>query len=93
MICWPFFADQQTNCKNCCDEWEVGMEIGGDVRREEIEKVIRELMDGEKGKKMREKADEWGRLAEAATEHERGSSVVNFEKVVKVLLDRDQRNK
>ena len=59
----------------------------------EIEKVIRELMDGEKGKKMREKADEWGRLAEAATEHERGSSVVNFEKVVKVLLDRDQRNK
>ncbi|XP_024008649.1 UDP-glycosyltransferase 85A2 [Eutrema salsugineum] len=86
MVCWPFFADQQTNCKFCCDEWEVGMEIGGDVRREEIEKVIRELMDGEKGKKMRDKAEEWRRLAEEATEHEHGSSVVNFETVVKVLL-------
>uniref|UniRef100_A0A1J3FIX4 Glycosyltransferase n=1 Tax=Noccaea caerulescens TaxID=107243 RepID=A0A1J3FIX4_NOCCA len=87
MVCWPFFADQQTNCKFCCDEWEVGMEIGGDVRREEIETVIRELMDGEKGKKMRAKAEEWGRLAEEATGHERGSSVVNFEEVVsKVLL-------
>nr|VDD37106.1 unnamed protein product [Brassica oleracea] len=88
MICWPFFADQQTNCKNCCDEWEVGMEIGGDVRREEIEKVIRELMDGEKGKKMREKADEeWRRLAEKATENKYGSSVINFETVVsKVVL-------
>ncbi|CAH2033614.1 unnamed protein product [Thlaspi arvense] len=86
MVCWPFFADQQTNCKFCCDEWEVGMEIGGDVTREEVEAVIRELMDGEKGKKMREKAEEWRRLAEEATEHKHGSSVVNFETVVKVLL-------
>ncbi|KAH0878236.1 hypothetical protein HID58_065630, partial [Brassica napus] len=29
MICWPFFAEQPTNCKFCCDEWGVGMEIGG----------------------------------------------------------------
>lgn len=33
MVCWPFFAEQQTNCKFCCEEWEVGMETGGDVRR------------------------------------------------------------
>nr|VDD43281.1 unnamed protein product [Brassica oleracea] len=57
MVCWPFFAEQQTNCKYCCDEWEVGMEIGGDVKREEIHTVVRELMDGEKGKKMRDKAE------------------------------------
>ncbi|CAN8312928.1 unnamed protein product [Cochlearia groenlandica] len=87
MVCWPFFAEQQTNCKYCCDEWGIGIEIGGDVNREDVEAVVRELMDGEKGKKMREKAEEWRRLAEEATEHEHGSSVVNFDKVVsKVLL-------
>ncbi|KAL1224496.1 UDP-glycosyltransferase 85A3 [Cardamine amara subsp. amara] len=87
MVCWPFFAEQQTNCKFCCDEWEVGMEIGGDVKRDEVEAVVRELMDGEKGKKMREKAEEWRRLAKEATEHESGSSVMNFETVLnKVLL-------
>ncbi|CAN8291911.1 unnamed protein product [Cochlearia groenlandica] len=86
MVCWPFFADQQTNCKFCCEDWEVGMEIGGDVKREEIETVIRELMDGEKGKKMRDKAVEWKRLSKEATKHKDGSSVVNFETVVKVLL-------
>lgn len=69
------------------------MEIGGDVRREEIEKVIRELMDGEKGKKMREKVDEWGCLVEVVIEYECGFLVVNFEKVVKVFLDREGLNK
>ncbi|KAG7597939.1 UDP-glucuronosyl/UDP-glucosyltransferase [Arabidopsis suecica] len=87
MVCWPFFAEQQTNCKFSCDEWEVGIEIGGDVKREEVEAVVRELMDGKKGKKMREKAEEWRRLAEKATELPCGSSVINFETIVnKVLL-------
>ncbi|KAG7578880.1 UDP-glucuronosyl/UDP-glucosyltransferase [Arabidopsis thaliana x Arabidopsis arenosa] len=87
MVCLPFFAEQQTNSKFCCDEWEVGMEIGGDVRREEIETVVKELIDGEKGKKMREKAEEWRRLAKEATDHKHGSSIVNLETVLsKVLL-------
>lgn len=89
MVCWPFFAEQQTNCKFCRDEWEVGMEIGGDVRREEVDAVVRELMDGEKGKKMREKAEKWRCLAEGATEPKRGSSELNFQMFVdKVLLGR-----
>ncbi|KAG2321001.1 hypothetical protein Bca52824_014214 [Brassica carinata] len=91
MVCWPFFAEQQTNAKFCCDEWGVGMEIGEDVKREEIEAVVRELMDGEKGKKLREKAEEWRRLAEKATEDPCGSSVVNFETVV-ILLGKKLRD-
>ncbi|XP_010521179.1 PREDICTED: UDP-glycosyltransferase 85A3-like [Tarenaya hassleriana] len=87
MICWPFFADQPTNCKFCCDEWAVGKEIGGDVKREEVEAVVRELMEGEMGKKMREKVKEWRRLAVAATATPSGSSFANLETVVdKVLL-------
>ncbi|XXG76445.1 hypothetical protein AAC387_Pa08g0793 [Persea americana] len=27
MLCWPFFADQNTNCRYACNEWRVGIEI------------------------------------------------------------------
>lgn len=66
VICWPFFAEQQTNCRYSCVEWEMGMEIDNDVKRDEVELLVRELMDGEKGEKMRNKALEWKNKAEAA---------------------------
>jgi UDP:flavonoid glycosyltransferase YjiC (YdhE family) len=85
MICWPFFADQQMNCKYACTEWEVGLEIGRDVKRDEVEKVVRELMGGEKGKKMTSKAMEWRELAEKATGLD-GSSTENLNNLVNKLL-------
>lgn len=33
MICWPFFAEQLTNCAYAYAEWRVGMQIDGDVKR------------------------------------------------------------
>ncbi|KAH7833557.1 hypothetical protein Vadar_007536 [Vaccinium darrowii] len=86
MICLPFFTDQQTNCRYICREWEVGMEIGGDVKRDEVEQVVRKVMGGEKGKKMKEKAMEWKRLAEKATRSD-GSSTLNLNMLVKKVLD------
>ncbi|CAH8314398.1 unnamed protein product [Eruca vesicaria subsp. sativa] len=86
MLCWPFFAEQQLNCKFCCDEWEIGVVISGEVKRKEVEAVVRELMDGDKGKKMRDKVEEWRHLAEEATEGKHGSSKLNFELVVNKLL-------
>ncbi|KAK2972533.1 hypothetical protein RJ640_006599, partial [Escallonia rubra] len=44
MICWPFFADQQTNCWHCCNKWGIGMEIDNDVKRNEVERLVRELL-------------------------------------------------
>ncbi|THG13617.1 hypothetical protein TEA_024053 [Camellia sinensis var. sinensis] len=88
MMCWPFFADQQTNCRYTCTEWEVGMEIDNNVKREEVEKLVRELMEREKGKKMKSKAMEWKKLAEKATTPV-GSSTLNLDKVVNVLLSRN----
>ncbi|KAG5250993.1 UDP-glucuronosyltransferase family protein [Salix suchowensis] len=55
MICWPFFAEQQTNCRYCCTEWGVGMEINSVVERGEVESLVRELMGGEKGREMKGK--------------------------------------
>ncbi|XP_050379503.1 7-deoxyloganetin glucosyltransferase-like [Argentina anserina] len=85
MLCWPYFADQQTNCWSACNEWGIGMEISTDVKRDEVEKLVRELMQGEKGKKMKNKALEWKKLAEEATAPH-GSSSKNLENLVNQVL-------
>lgn len=36
MICWPYFGDQQTNCRNVCNEWGMEMEIDNEVKRDRL---------------------------------------------------------
>ena len=84
-LCWPFFAEQQTNCRYLCTKWGMGMEIDNNVRRDEVERIIRELMEGEKGKELRRRAKEWKECAWKASERG-GGSFVNFERVVKEVL-------
>ncbi|KAL6184725.1 hypothetical protein ACLB2K_046125 [Fragaria x ananassa] len=86
MICWPFFAEQQTNCRFCCKEWGIGMEIEGDPKRDYVEGLVRKLMDGEEGKEMKKKALEWKRLAMEAATGPKGSSFVNLDKMVNQVL-------
>ncbi|KAH7524369.1 hypothetical protein FEM48_Zijuj06G0112000 [Ziziphus jujuba var. spinosa] len=43
-----------------------GMEVDGNAKRDEIERTVRELMLGEKGKEMRKKATELKKMAEEA---------------------------
>ncbi|XP_077224300.1 7-deoxyloganetin glucosyltransferase-like [Tasmannia lanceolata] len=85
MLCWPFFAEQQMNCRFACTEWGIGMEIDTDVKREEVESLVRELMEGEKGKVMRKKAGEWKESAEKAT-ISGGSSYMNMERLINEIL-------
>ncbi|RWR79288.1 7-deoxyloganetin glucosyltransferase [Cinnamomum micranthum f. kanehirae] len=46
IICWPFFAEQQTKCRYACTEWGIGMEIDSNVKRDEVEGLVREMMEG-----------------------------------------------
>ena len=85
IICWPFFAEQQTNCRYACTTWEIGVEVNEDVKRDEIEALVKEMMEGEKGKAMRQKASEWKKKAMEATDIE-GSSYKNFERLIKEAL-------
>ncbi|KAK3423549.1 hypothetical protein EUGRSUZ_F00351 [Eucalyptus grandis] len=86
VVCWPFFAEQQMNCRYSCQEWGIGMEIDGDVKRDEVERQVRELMEGERGKEMKRKAMEWKEMAREATRPS-GSSCLNLDEVIdKVLL-------
>ncbi|KAK9110727.1 hypothetical protein Sjap_018787 [Stephania japonica] len=87
MICWPFFAEQQTNCRFVCSDWANGIEIESDVRRDGVERKVREMMKGERGKVLREKALEWREKARVAVKPG-GSSYINFNYLInEVLLD------
>ncbi|KAJ4828770.1 hypothetical protein Tsubulata_045221 [Turnera subulata] len=81
LLCWPFLGDQPMNCRYSCREWGIGMEIDREVDRNNIEKLVRELMEGEEGKKLKSKVMEWKKLAEEATSPD-GSSSINLDKLM-----------
>ncbi|KAL7595692.1 hypothetical protein Lser_V15G30797 [Lactuca serriola] len=85
MICWPYLGDQQTNCWSCCNKWEVAMEIDNDVKREEVAKLVIELMNGERGNELRKNAIDLKNKAEKACASPFGSSIVNLDKVIQLL--------
>ncbi|TXG52772.1 hypothetical protein EZV62_021941 [Acer yangbiense] len=86
MLCWPFFAEQQTNSWFCQNKWGIGFEIDSNSNRDEIERSVRELMEGEKGKQIKKTAMEWRLLAEKAVIAPNGSSKLNLEKMIKEVL-------
>ncbi|KAF8021260.1 hypothetical protein BT93_G1630 [Corymbia citriodora subsp. variegata] len=85
MICWPFFADQRSNCTYACSKWEIGLELSSVVKREEVERLAKELMEGDKGKQMKERITEWNILAQEATDSN-GSSSIEFDNLLNDLL-------
>ncbi|PIA50553.1 hypothetical protein AQUCO_01200022v1 [Aquilegia coerulea] len=88
IIGWPFFGDQQTNCWNACVHWGIGTEIDKNVKRDEVERLVRDLMEGEKGKEMKRKMLEWKICAQESM-NPGGSSYANLDKVIReVLLDK-----
>ncbi|KAG0513842.1 hypothetical protein BDA96_10G138100 [Sorghum bicolor] len=90
MISWPFFAEQQTNCRYKRTEWGVGMEIGGEVRRDEVAAILKEAMHGEKGREMRRRAEEWKEKAAMAA-LPGGPAETNLDRVIQtVLLSKNQ---
>nr|AYC63483.1 UDP-glycosyltransferase [Scoparia dulcis] len=85
MICWPFFAEQQTNCRYACRDWEMGLEIEGEVQREKVADLVKVMMEGEKGKELRKKALQWKDKAQAAAKPG-GSSHHNLEFLINEFL-------
>lgn len=85
MLCWPFFAEQQTNCRYVCVEWEMGLEVDHDVKRDEIEALLRSAIEGEKWKEMKGKALQWKKKAEE-TIRIGGSSYNDFDRFVNDVM-------
>ncbi|KAG4954333.1 hypothetical protein JHK87_039927 [Glycine soja] len=78
-------ANQPRNCRYIYNEWEIGIEIDTNVKREEVEKLVNDLMAGEKGKKTRQKIVELKKKAEEATTPN-GCSFMNLDKFIKEVL-------
>ncbi|KAH0690479.1 hypothetical protein KY289_017837 [Solanum tuberosum] len=80
ILALPFMAEQHVNTRMVTEEIGVGLRImprngsvRGFVEAEEVEKMVRELMEGEKGEMVRKKVKELGENAEEAMK-EGGSS-------------------
>jgi hypothetical protein len=85
MLSWPFFSEQQTNCRYKCTEWGIGMEIGGEVKRVELAEMIQEVMEGEKGHEMRKRSAEWKEKA-VRTTLAGGPAEANLDAVISDVL-------
>ncbi|XP_059303815.1 UDP-glycosyltransferase 90A1-like [Lycium ferocissimum] len=80
ILALPFMAEQHLNARMVTEEIGVGLRImprngsvRGFVEAEEVEKMVRELMEGEKGERVRKKVKEVGENAMEAMK-EGGSS-------------------
>ncbi|XP_058222884.1 7-deoxyloganetin glucosyltransferase-like [Rhododendron vialii] len=62
MIGLYFGHDDQETCRYSCNRWRIGMKINEHMEREEVESLVRELMEGGVGKAMKRKAMEWEKL-------------------------------
>ncbi|KAK8648049.1 hypothetical protein V6N13_128811 [Hibiscus sabdariffa] len=85
MLCLPNFGDQQTNTWLACTKLGIGMGIDEDIKRDQVEMLVRELMEGEKGIEMKAKAIEWKEKAKKASGAD-GSSSQNLDKLLTDIL-------
>ena len=65
------------------------MEIDYDIKREEVEKIVTELLEADRGKKRKKKAMEWKKLDEEATSPLCSPSINLNDLVSEVLLSKD----
>ncbi|XP_011079130.1 UDP-glycosyltransferase 74E1-like [Sesamum indicum] len=84
----PQWTDQSTNAKFVTEVWGTGIRAQADeeglVRREEIVRCVKNVMEGEEGKVVSTNAAKWSSIARAAVD-EGGSSDRNIEEFVRAL--------
>eukprot|EP01018_Ginkgo_biloba_P036017 Gb_08878 [translate_table: standard] len=91
MIGWPEFADQYHNCSFAKEIWKIGTDLGHEeeilVKKEEVEKVVRAVMQGSEGNELRKSAVELKVYSTKAVT-EGGSSFRNIDKFVEDMKGR-----
>ncbi|GKA62127.1 hypothetical protein Tco_0761646, partial [Tanacetum coccineum] len=80
-----------------CKEWEVGMEIGANVNRDDVEKLARELMDRIKGKRLRKTYIEWktkSKIVDLESQKDENTTPINADKTIATTCaDKDPKKK
>jgi pathogen-inducible salicylic acid glucosyltransferase len=81
VVAMPHWSDQPTNAKYVQDVWRVGVRVrpesDGVVARKEVERCVREVMEGESCKEFRLKALGWSKKAKKAINNG-GTSDINI---------------
>ncbi|TQD81747.1 hypothetical protein C1H46_032681 [Malus baccata] len=95
ILAWPMMADQPINAKFVVEEVKVGLRVEtcdgspkGFVKSEGLEKMVKELMEGEKGEEARREAKKLAEVARKAVS-EGGSSWSTLQ----LLIDETTCNK
>ncbi|KAI0507946.1 hypothetical protein KFK09_014074 [Dendrobium nobile] len=90
MIAWPLYAEQRMNAVLLVEGVKVALKakvgVNGVVRRQEVAKVVKELMEGEEGKVVRRRMQEMKEEAARAVGKE-GSSYKAIYEIVSLLED------
>lgn len=89
ILCWPDIADQMVNRRLLVDDWKIGLEFKeGEEERllgsEEIERVVKILLQSEEGNKMRKKAGQVKSVMQSVV-RKGGSSFSNVEAFMECL--------
>ncbi|KAF7136369.1 hypothetical protein RHSIM_Rhsim08G0056400 [Rhododendron simsii] len=91
ILAWPMMAEQHVNARMVVEEIKVGLRVEtingsvrGFVKSEGLEKMVRELMEGEMGKEARKKVEGFGEMAKKAVE-EGGSSWQTLNQLINEL--------
>ncbi|XVF65873.1 hypothetical protein PTKIN_Ptkin09bG0286000 [Pterospermum kingtungense] len=96
MVAMPQWTDQPTNAKFVEDIWKMGVRVKADndgiVNRGQIESCIRQVMEGERGREMKENTKKWRELAVKAMS-KGGSSDKNIDEFVSKLTDKNLADK
>ncbi|KAK8976899.1 hypothetical protein V6N11_019573 [Hibiscus sabdariffa] len=92
MVAVPQWTDQPTNAKFIVDLWRVGIraEVDGKgiIREEEIERCIREIMEGDGSEDIKRNALKWKKVTMEAVS-EGGSSDTNITEFIAELTAKD----
>ncbi|KAG9440932.1 hypothetical protein H6P81_021097 [Aristolochia fimbriata] len=88
IIAWPLYAEQKSNASTLAEELGVAVKVvrrpGGEcVGREEVERVVRLMMEGEEGKAMKTRMKELGKKVLSGLD-EGGSSFRSLQEVINI---------
>ncbi|KAJ7546998.1 hypothetical protein O6H91_08G064300 [Diphasiastrum complanatum] len=89
LIAYPQFAEQKTNCRMIVEQWKAGIQLQNDenkkLRKEEIEKIVKILMEGEEGKQMKKNVRQLRDVIRSSWK-KGGSSYTNLQAFVQKLF-------
>ncbi|KAG2299772.1 hypothetical protein Bca52824_036244 [Brassica carinata] len=84
MICRPFTGDQKVNARYLENVWRIGVQLEGELEREDVERAVKRLLVDEEGAYMRKRAIELKEKLESSV-RSGGSSYSSLDDLINSL--------